>query len=168
MRTHDPAVQSGYYGYLTEAFLDRFFAAKEKHRLPGWRIADLAKWSASYLGNATRRNDQVRHGLVHVHPDFAERLKAVIERLEAVPPGSDLSSQQANSVATVAAPITVSLPAPEEPPVVVERTGEAAQEVPGSAAASPADVAAGDTVGHALAILRKHGVRAVTLEFQGG
>jgi hypothetical protein len=90
---HDVTLQKKPWGPFTEEFLDRFYAVKARLGLATWQIAEMAQWSASYLGNCTRRNAETGEGIGNnVNPAFAVRLRAVIERLEAAPVDADLAT----------------------------------------------------------------------------
>jgi hypothetical protein len=133
----DPAVQEGPSGKLSEPFLDRFYAVKKKYGVATWRIARWAGWADSYLGNATRRDPADGKGLgVHVRAPYANRLKAVIETLEAAPAGSDLDALFA-------------------PPATTEPVSE--PTAPVQTPTAPTDLA------QAIAILRQHGIRGIWL-----
>lgn len=82
---YDPKIQTRLQGPLTPDFRKRVLEAKEKHRLTYWQVAERAGFSGSFLGNITRYD-------VNVGTPTANRLAAVIEKLEAAPEGSDVAS----------------------------------------------------------------------------
>jgi transcriptional regulator with XRE-family HTH domain len=84
-QTFDPAIQTRPHGPLTPNFQKRILEAKQKHRLTYWDIAERAGFSGSFLGNITRYD-------VNVGTPTANKLAAVIEKLEVAPEGSAVAS----------------------------------------------------------------------------
>jgi hypothetical protein len=83
MPSFDPAIQQSQDGLLTDGFRARVLAAKKKHRVGFWAVAEWAGFSGSFLGNVTRSDN-------NISTSAANRLAKVIEKLESAEAGSNL------------------------------------------------------------------------------
>jgi hypothetical protein len=82
-QSFDAKVQNALNGSLTSDFQKRVLGAKEKHGLTYEEVAAQAGFSGSFLGNITRYDAKVG-------TPTANRLAAVIEKLEGTPKGDDV------------------------------------------------------------------------------
>jgi hypothetical protein len=140
--THNPKVQVSPNGMLTDAFVARYQAVRARHKLAIWQIAQAAKWSYGFLGNATRFPGDTPGSKLNVSMAFANRLAAIVESLETAQTDDEVKTvlEFFGTKAAAASAVTHSLQRDE-----AEEDDE-------------------PTLEFALAILRRHGITSVSLQ----
>ena len=139
----NPDVQLSQNGMLSDAFVTRYQAVRARHKIPVWRVAEAAKFSPAYLGNATRFWGDSKGDKLNVSTAFASRLAAVVEALEQAKTDAEVE-EALNPNATAAPAASAVAPSTQRDDAADEDDGQASLE-------------------YALAILRRHGITSITL-----
>jgi hypothetical protein len=136
-------IQSRENGTFLDTFVGRVKAVMARHRIPQWKIADAAKISRGFLGNAIRYPAPIN--TVNISTAFASRLAAVVEALE--------WAQSDEEVAAVLNPGTkAAAPAAVDAAPSTQR-GDSADERGG-----------GHTIDDLIAIMRRLRIQSIALE----